>query len=113
MLKISNQLEKKWEDFSKEAKKKINELEEMGTTWLEGFDDLEKTANELVKEVSKEIESSTEEARKLWQKQLIEASVARKKLREDLEKRVEAVKRSEKHLEKAIEELNKKDEVKL
>jgi hypothetical protein len=42
---------------------------------------------------------------------LIEASVARKKLRMDLEKRLDAVKRSEKHLEKAIEELKKRDEV--
>ena len=47
------------------------------------------------------------ELRKLWQTKLVEASVERKKLRVNLEKRLEAVKRSEEHLEKAIEELKK------
>ena len=109
---MSNNIQEKWEKVSEEAQKKINELESIGSKWLNDFDDLEKSANELISEINKEIESSSKDLRKFWQKQLIEASVARKKLRNDLEKRLEAVKRSEKHLEKAIEELKNKDEVK-
>jgi hypothetical protein len=104
-------MQEKWEKFSNEAKKKINELESLGSKWLSDFDDLEKSGNDLISEINKEIESSSKdvskELRKFWQKRLIEASVARKKLRNDLEKRLEAVKRSEKHLEKAIKELKK------
>lgn len=104
---MSENIQDKWDKFSKEATKKFKELEELGSNWINDYDELENAAHELVNEVKKEMESSSMEVRKLWQTKLVEASVERKKLRLNLEKRLEAVKRSETHLERAIEELKK------
>lgn len=109
---MSENIQDKWEIFNKEAQKKLKELEEMGSRWMNDFDELEKSAIDLVSEAKKELESSSDETRKVWQRQIVEASIARKMLRIDLEKKLEAVKRSEEYLKKAVEELVSKDEVK-
>ena len=109
---MSENIQDKWEIFNKEAQKKLKELEEMGSRWMSYFDELEKSANDLISEAKKELEPSSDEARKVWQRQIVEASIAHKMLRIDLEKKLEAVKRSEEYLKKAVEELVSKDEVK-
>ena len=109
---MSENIQDKWEIFNKEAQKKLKELEEMGSRWMNDFDELEKSAIDLVSEAKKELESSSDETRNVWQRQIVEASIARKMLRIDLEKKLEAVKRSEEYLKKAVEELVSKDEVK-
>ena len=102
---MSENIREKWEQFHTEAKKKLGELEESGKNWIDEFDKMEQTANGLIKEVREEMNNSSEEAKRVWIKQLGEARVARQQLRANLEKRLDAVKRSEEHLRKAIDEL--------
>lgn len=102
---MSENIREKWEKFHIEAKKKLRELEEAGKNWIDEFDKMEQTATGLVMEIQREMKDSSEEAKRVWMKQLREAHVARQQLRENLEKRLDAVKRSEEHLKKAIDEL--------
>jgi hypothetical protein len=104
---MSENIREKWEQFHIEAKKKLGELEEAGKNWIDEFDKMEQTVTGLILEVQREMKDSSEEAKKVWIKQLREASVARQQLRANMEKRLESVKRSEEHLKKAIDELTK------
>lgn len=104
---MSENIRENWEKLQIEAKKKLKELEEAGKNWIDEFDKMEQTATGLVMEIQKEVKGSSEEAKKVWLNQLRESHVARQQLRENLEKRLEAVKRSEEHLKKAIDELIK------
>lgn len=104
---MSENVREKWEKFNVEAKKKLGELEEAGKNWVDEFDEMEQTATGLIMEIQREMKDSSEEAKKVWIRQLREARTARQQLRANLEKRLESVKRSEEHLKKAIDELTK------
>jgi hypothetical protein len=104
---VSENIREKWEKFNEEAKKKLRELEEAGKNWIDEFDKMEQTATGLIMEIQREMKDSSEEAKKVWIKQLKDARTARQQLRANLEKRLDAVKRSEEHIRKAIDELTK------
>lgn len=104
---MSENLREKWETLHMKTSKKLSELEEAGRNWIDEFDEMEQTATDLIMEIQREMKDSSEEAEKVWVKQLREAHAARQQLRLNLEKRLDAVKRSEEHLRKAIDELTK------
>ena len=107
MIVMSENMREKWENFHTEAEKRLKEFIEAGKNWIDEFDKMEKTATGLIMEIQREMKDSSEDAKKVWMKQLREAQLARQKLRANLEKRLDAVKRSEEHLKKAIDELTK------
>jgi hypothetical protein len=104
---MNESLHEKWEKLHAEARERLGELEEAGKNWIQEFDKVEQTATGLMKEIRNEMKDSSEEAKKVWIRQLREAHIARQQLRLNLEKRLDAVKRSEEHLKKAIDELTK------